>query len=122
MAVAHCHSVAADAKPSKVQTSGPSRADAARWHDHCESARADFMEELVARRPDELDNPNEGPNREKYRDNDDVRDPERSDQRVDTKSDSKSEARGDARENVGSNVQRTDANPTGPERNDKTRR
>lgn len=79
------------------------------------------MEELVAR-PDELDNPNEGSNREKYRDNDDLRDPEASDQRVDTKSDSKSEARGDARENVGSNVQGTDANPTGPEGNDKTRR
>ena len=53
-------------------------------------------------RPDELDNPNEGSNLDKYRDNHEVRDPEPSDQRVDTKSDSKSEARGDARENNGS--------------------
>lgn len=76
----------------------------------------------MARRSDELDRPNEGSNRDKYRDNDDVRDPEPSDQRVDTKSDSKSEARGDARENVGRNSKGTDANPTGPEGNDRTKR
>lgn len=73
-------------------------------------------------RPDELDNPNEGSNRDRYRDDDDVRDPEPSDQRVDTKSDSKAEARGDARENAGRNARGTDAHPTGPGGNDRTKR
>jgi hypothetical protein len=76
----------------------------------------------MARQSDELDRPNEESSRDKYRDNDDVRAPEPSDQRVDTKSDSKSEARGDARENVGRNTRGTDANPTGPEGNDRTKR
>ena len=76
----------------------------------------------MARRDNELDNPNEATSRDKYRDNDDVRDPEPADQRVDTKSDSKAEARGDARESVGNNAQGTDARPTGPEGNDRTKR
>jgi len=75
----------------------------------------------MARRPDELDNPNDGRDRDKFRDNDDVRDPVPPEQRVDTKPDTKSEARGDARESVGRNARGTDANPTGPEGNDKTR-
>jgi hypothetical protein len=57
--------------------------------------------------------------RDKYRDNDDVRDPTRD--RNETSPDTKSEARGDARENVGNNSRGTDANPTGPEGNDRTR-
>jgi hypothetical protein len=40
---------------------------------------------------------------------------------VDTKSDSRSEARGDARESVGDNARGTDAHPTGPEGNDRTK-
>jgi len=76
----------------------------------------------MARPFDELDRPNDQPLRDKYRDNDDVREPEPSDQRVDTKSDSKSEARGDARDTVGNNARGTDARPTGPEGNDKTKR
>jgi hypothetical protein len=61
-------------------------------------------------------------NRDKYRDNDDVRDPATSDERNEPKPDTKSEARGDARENVGNHSRGTDANPTGPEGNDRTRR
>jgi len=57
--------------------------------------------------------------REKYRDNDDVRDPTRD--RNESKPDTKSEARGDARENVGNHSRGTDAEPTGPEGNDRTK-
>ena len=57
--------------------------------------------------------------RDKYRDNDDVRDPIRD--RVGVDPDSKSEARGDARENVGNTARGTDADPSGPEGNDRTR-
>ena len=60
--------------------------------------------------------------RDKYRDNDDVRDPTPPEDRSDTSPDTKSEARGDARENVGNTARGTDANPTGPEGNDRTRR
>ena len=60
--------------------------------------------------------------RDKYRDNDDVRDAVPPEGRSDTEPDSKSEARGDARENVGNTARGTDANPTGPEGNDRTRR
>ena len=35
--------------------------------------------------------------------------------------DTRNEARGDARETVGNNARGTDANPTGPEGNDRTR-
>lgn len=63
----------------------------------------------------------DGTNRDKYRDNDDMRDPLEGDQRSGTKPDTKSEARGDARESVGNNARGTDANPTGPRGNDKTR-
>ena len=75
----------------------------------------------MAAHSDELDGPNDDRNRDKYRDGDDVRDPTPGDQRTDTKSDSKSEARGPARENVGRTARGTDANPTGPEGNDRTR-
>jgi hypothetical protein len=57
--------------------------------------------------------------RDKYRDNDDVRDPTRDRAGIDP--DSKSEARGDARENVGNTARGTDADPSGPEGNDRTR-
>ena len=57
--------------------------------------------------------------RDRYRDNDDVRDPIRDRAGVDP--DSKSEARGDARVNVGNTARGTDADPTGPEGNDRTR-
>ena len=57
--------------------------------------------------------------RDKYRDNDDVRDPVRG--RAETDADTKSEARGDAREAVGNTARDTDAHPTGPEGNDRTR-
>lgn len=60
--------------------------------------------------------------RDKYRDDDDVRDPTPPEDRSDTSPDTKSEARGDARENVGNTARGTNANPTGPERNDRTRR
>ncbi len=76
----------------------------------------------MADQADELDSPNDGRDRDKYRDNDDMRDPIPPDQRSDTKPDTKSEARGDARETVGRNARGTDANPTGPEGNDRTRR
>lgn len=60
--------------------------------------------------------------RDPYRDNDDMRDPMPPEGRSDTEPDTKSEARGDARESVGNNARGTDANPTGPEANDKTKR
>lgn len=60
-------------------------------------------------------------NRDRYRDNDDVRRPLEPDERVGVHPDTKSEARGDAREAVGNTKRDTDANPTGPEGNDKTR-
>ena len=59
--------------------------------------------------------------RKVYRDNDDVRDPLEGDSRFGTKPDTKSEARGTAREDVGNTARGTDAHPTGPEGNDKTR-
>lgn len=61
-------------------------------------------------------------NRDKYRDNDDVRDPAAPQDRNEPRPDTKSEARGDARENVGNHSRGTDANPTGPEDNDRTKR
>ena len=59
--------------------------------------------------------------RDKYRDNDDVRAPVNNRDRNETDPDTKSEARGDARENVGNTSRGTDAEPTGPEGNDRTR-
>ena len=63
----------------------------------------------------------ESSNRDRYRDNDDVRDPVGSEDRSGIRPDTKSEARGDAREAVGNNARDTDASPTGPEGNDRTR-
>jgi hypothetical protein len=63
-----------------------------------------------------------GTNRNKYRDNDDTRDPVPTEERVESKPDTKSEARGDAREAIGNTARDTDAHPTGPEGNDRTRR
>jgi hypothetical protein len=60
-------------------------------------------------------------NRDRYRDNDDMREPLTGDERLGVKPDSRSEARGDARETAGNNVRGTDAEPYGPEGNDKTR-
>ena len=62
-----------------------------------------------------------GSGRDPYRDNDDVRDPLEGDDRSGGKSDTKSEARGNARENIGNTSRGTDADPTGPEGNDKTK-
>jgi hypothetical protein len=62
-----------------------------------------------------------GGSRDRYRDNDDVRDPGGPDARNDVGSDSRSEARGDARESVGRHARGTDADPTGPEGNDRQR-
>jgi hypothetical protein len=59
------------------------------------------------------------PDRDKYRDNDDVRDPLK--ERPGLDPDTKSEARGDARDAVGNTARDTDAAPTGPEGNDRTR-
>jgi hypothetical protein len=61
-------------------------------------------------------------NPSKYRDNDDQRDPLPADKRLEVKPDTKGEARGDAREQVGNNTRGTDASPSGPEGNDRTRR
>ena len=60
-------------------------------------------------------------NRDKYRDDDDMRAPLGGDDRSGTAPDTRNEARGDARETVGNNARGTDANPTGPEGNDRTR-
>jgi hypothetical protein len=60
-------------------------------------------------------------NRDKHRDGDDVRAPLAGDDRSGTKPDTRNEARGDARDTVGNNARGTDANPTGPEGNDRTR-
>lgn len=62
-----------------------------------------------------------GESRNRYRDNDDERAPLSGDERSGVKPDSKSEARGNARETVGNNSRGTDAEPYGPEGNDKTR-
>jgi hypothetical protein len=59
--------------------------------------------------------------RDRYRDNDDQREQLEGDQRSGGKPDSKGEARGNARESVGNNARGTDAEPYGPEGNDKTR-
>jgi hypothetical protein len=59
--------------------------------------------------------------RSKYRDNDDQRAPLEGDARPGVSPDSKGEAKGDAREAIGNTARRTDAAPTGPEGNDKTR-
>ena len=59
--------------------------------------------------------------RDRYRDNDDARAPIGGDDRMGTKADSRFEARGDARENVGNNARGTDAHPTGPSGNDRTK-
>jgi len=59
--------------------------------------------------------------RDKYRDDDDMRAPLRDDDRSGSAPDTRNEARGDARETVGNNARGTDANPTGPEGNDRTR-
>jgi len=59
--------------------------------------------------------------RDRYRDNDDVRQLDDPATRNDVKSDSRNEARGDARETVGNNARGTDADPSGPSGNDKTR-
>ena len=67
------------------------------------------------------DRPQSDRSRDRYRDNDDVRDPGGPDARNDVGSDSRSEARGDARENVGRHARGTDANPTGPQGNDRQR-
>ena len=62
------------------------------------------------------------PGRDRYRDDDDVREPVPHEMRTGTRPDTRSEARGDAREDVGSNARDTDAEPTGPEGNDRTRK
>ena len=59
--------------------------------------------------------------RDRYRDNDDMREPLAGHEREGTSPDTKGEARGDARETVGNTARGTDANPTGPEGNDRTR-
>jgi hypothetical protein len=64
----------------------------------------------------------DGGNRSRYRDNDDQRAPLEGDSRLGVSPDSGAEAKGDAREAVGNNARATDASPTGPEGNDKTRR
>jgi hypothetical protein len=69
----------------------------------------------------ELDRPNDGRDRDKYRDGDDVRDPTPANQRSDTKPDTKSEARGPARENRGRTPRGTVDPPTGLEGNDRMR-
>jgi hypothetical protein len=63
-----------------------------------------------------------GGSRSKYRDNDDERGPLEGDERTGVSPDSRGEARGDAREAVGNTARGTDAAPTGPDGNDKTRR
>ena len=62
-----------------------------------------------------------GSDRDKYRDNDDARAIAGPESRDDVGSDSRAEARGDARENVGNHARGTDAHPTGPEGNDRTK-
>jgi hypothetical protein len=66
-------------------------------------------------------NNSDNQSRDRYRDNDDERDPLSGDDRTGAKPDSKGEARGDARETIGNNARGTDAEPYGPEGNDKTR-
>jgi hypothetical protein len=65
--------------------------------------------------------PPTGSGRSPYRDNDDQRDPLRAEERSGTRPDTKNEARGDAREARGNNARGTDADPTGPEGNDRQR-
>ncbi len=62
-----------------------------------------------------------GGSRDRYRDNDDTREPLEGDARTGGRSDTKAEARGDAREAIGNTARGTDADPTGPEGNDRTR-
>ena len=67
-------------------------------------------------------NPKKEPYRRgRYRDNDDMRSPLGADERSGVHPDSKSEARGSAREAIGNTARDTDADPTGPEGNDKTK-
>ncbi len=62
-----------------------------------------------------------GSGRDPYRDNDDARRSLEGAQRFGTDADTKSEARGDARENIENTARGTDAAPTGPDGNDKTK-
>ena len=59
--------------------------------------------------------------RDPHRDNDDMRDQLEGGDRNATKPDTRTEARGDAREEIGNTRRGTDADPTGPEGNDRTR-
>lgn len=65
---------------------------------------------------------NDRGNRDRFRDNDDARDTLAPDDRAGIRPDTKNEARGDAREAGGNTARDTDADPTGPEGNDRTRR
>jgi len=65
---------------------------------------------------------NDSPGRDRYRDNDDVRRPLEGDDRTGGSADTRSEARGDTRENIGNTARGTDADPSGPEGNDRTKR
>jgi hypothetical protein len=67
------------------------------------------------------DGGNDSASRDKYRDNDDMRAPLSGKERAGTDPDTKTEARGDTREEVGNVARGTDAEPTGPEGNDRTR-
>jgi hypothetical protein len=67
------------------------------------------------------DNAGNETGRDRYRDNDDMRDPLEGDERTGGRSDTRAEARGDARETIGNTARGTDADPTGPEGNDRTR-
>ena len=75
----------------------------------------------MAANPGELDRPNDGRDRKKYRDGDDVREPTAANQRGDTKPDTKSEARGPARTNVGRTARGTDDTLPGLEGHDRMR-
>ena len=75
----------------------------------------------MAGRNDGNSGSDETQSRPKYRDNDDMRDPLEGDSRQGVKPESGNEARGDARQTPGDNVRGTDANPTGPEGNDRTK-
>jgi hypothetical protein len=75
----------------------------------------------MAGRKDGNSGSDETRSRPKYRDNDDMRDPLEGDSRQGVNPESRNEARGDARQTPGDNVRGTDANPTGPEGNDRTK-
>jgi hypothetical protein len=88
------------------------------WRASCDADSRTRMERMLMAE-NNRQNTDDQPGRDRYRDNDDVRHPLEGDAKTGGSADTRSEARGGARETVGNNARGTDADPIGPEGNDK---